>query len=109
MLAMVDPELEWTKHAHAHADPQPQVCHGRGELETALQRQAERGLTSQLEEVIANGDRVVVGVRTPGIDTFRMRHSQDRNYDVFTVRDGRVVAMRACRDRDEALAIAGVG
>jgi hypothetical protein len=38
-----------------------------------------------------------------------MRHSQDRNYDVFTVRDGRVVAMRACRDRDEALAIAGVG
>jgi hypothetical protein len=30
------------------------------------------------------------------------------NYDVFTVRDGRVVAMRACRDRDEALAIAGI-
>ena len=108
MLAMVDPELAWTYLDQALADPQPQVCHGRGELETALQRQAERGLTSQLEEVIANGDRVVVGVRTPGIDTFRMRHSQDRNYDVFTVRDGRMVMIRACSDRHEALAIAGI-
>jgi hypothetical protein len=65
-------------------------------------------LTSQLEEVIANGERVVVGVLTPGIDAFRMRQAQDRTYDVFTVRDGRVIAMRACRDRDEALAIAGI-
>jgi ketosteroid isomerase-like protein len=108
MLEFVDAELEWTYLDPSLADPQPQVCHGRGELETSLQRQAERGLTSQLEEVIANGDRVVVGVRTPGIDAFRMRQAQDRNYDVFTVRDGRVVAMRDCRDRDEALAIAGI-
>jgi ketosteroid isomerase-like protein len=92
MLQMVDAELEWTYLDPSLADPLPPVCHGRGELETALQRQTERGLTSRLEEV----------------DAFRMRHAQDRNYDVFTVRDGRVVAMRACRDRDEALAIAGI-
>jgi hypothetical protein len=57
-----------------------------------LQRQTERGLTSRLQEVNA----------------FRMRQAQDRNCDVFTVRDGRVVAMRACRDRDEALAMGGI-
>jgi ketosteroid isomerase-like protein len=108
MLQMVDPDLEWTYLDPSLADPRPEVCYGRSELETALQRQAERGLTSQLEEVIANGDRVVVGVRTPGIDAFRMRQAQDRNYDVFTVRDGRVVAIRACSDRHEALAIAGI-
>jgi ketosteroid isomerase-like protein len=108
MLQMVDAELEWTYLDPSVADPQPQVCHGRGELEAALQRQIERGLTSRLEEVIANGDRVVVGVCTPGIDAFRMWQAHDRTYDVFTVRDGRVVAMRACRDRDEALAIAGI-
>ena len=108
MRQMVDAELEWTYLDPSVADPQPQVCHGRGELEAALLRQTERGLTSRLEEVIANGDRVVVGVRTPGIDAFRAWSAQDRNYDVFTVRDGRVVAMRACRNRDEALAIAGI-
>jgi hypothetical protein len=37
-----------------------------------------------------------------------MWQAHDRTYDVFTVRNGRVVAMRACRDRDEALAIAGI-
>ena len=67
-LETFDAELEWTYLGPSVADPQPQVCHGRGELEAALQGQAERGLTSRLEEVITNGDRVVVGVRTPGID-----------------------------------------
>jgi hypothetical protein len=73
-----------------------------------LQGQAERGLTSRLEEVITNGDRVVVGVHTPGIDAVRMRQAQDRNYVVLTVRDGRVIAMPDCGDRDEALAMAGI-
>jgi hypothetical protein len=50
----------------------------------------------------------MVGVHTPGIDALRMRQAQDRNYVVITVKDGRVVAMRDCRDRDEALAIAGI-
>jgi ketosteroid isomerase-like protein len=108
MLSIVDAALEWTYLDPSLADTQPQVCHGRGELEGALRGQAERGLISRLEEVIANGDRVVVGVRTPGIDALRMRQAQDRNYDVFTVRGGRVVAMRGCRDRDEALTIAGI-
>jgi ketosteroid isomerase-like protein len=108
MLEIFDAELEWTYLDPSLADPQPQVCHGRGELQAALQGQAERGLTSRLDEVITNGDRVMVGVHTPGIDAFRMRQAQDSNYVVITVMDGRVVAMRDCRDRDEALAIAGI-
>jgi hypothetical protein len=62
MLEIFDAELQWTYLGPSVADPQPQVCHGRGELEAALQGQAERGLTSRLEEVTTNGDRVVVGV-----------------------------------------------
>jgi hypothetical protein len=56
----------WSAAGRRRADPQPQVCYGRSELETALQRQAERGLTSQLDEVIANGDRVVAGCTLRG-------------------------------------------
>lgn len=107
VLAIVDPDLEWTYLNPGEADPQPRVCHGRHELEASLRRQAERGLRAQLEEVVGHGDRVMVVVRTPGADAYRVRPG-DRSYAVFTVRDGRVVALRDCRDRQEALRLAGI-
>lgn len=69
-----------------------------------MERQAERGLKVELEEVAARGDRVMVVVRTPGVDAFRVRKADDRNYAVFTVREGRIVALHDCRDREEAMA-----
>ncbi len=108
MLEVVDPDLEWTYLDPSLEDPQPQVCHGRHELESALARQAGRGLRAQLEEVVGHGDRVMVVVRTPGVDAYRVRQTDDRNYDVFTVRAGRIVALRACRDRQEALRLTGI-
>ncbi len=108
MLDLVDPDLEWTYLDPSAADPRPQVCHGRGELEAVLAQQAERGLRAELEEVIGHGDKVVVDVRTPGADAYRLRQSDDRDYAMFTVRDGRIVALRDCRDRTDALTRAGI-
>jgi len=108
MLQFVDFDLEWTYLDPSLEDPEPQVCHGRSELETAMKRQAEHGLKAELEEVVANGDRVMVVARTPGLDAFRVRKANDRNFAVFTVRDGKVVALRDCRDREEALAAASI-
>jgi len=65
-------------------------------------------LTSELEEVAGNGEYVLVVARTPGVDAYRVRPADDRNFTVFTVRDGRIVAIRDCRDRREALAAAGI-
>jgi ketosteroid isomerase-like protein len=104
MLEYVDQDLEWTYLDPSLEDPAPQGCHGRLELEEALERQAERGLRAELEEVLGRGDRVMVTARTPGIDAFRVRPAGDRNFTVFTIRDGRIVAMRDCHDREEALA-----
>ncbi len=56
-----------------------------------------------------NGDRVVVAVRTPGVDAHMVRKADNRNYDVLTVREGNIVAVHACRDREEALSAAGLG
>jgi ketosteroid isomerase-like protein len=78
MLQFVDPDLEW------------------------------RYLDPSLEEVAAHGDRVMVVVRTPGVDAYRLRKADDRNYAVFTVREGRIVALRDCRDRGEAMAAAAI-
>ena len=108
MLQLVDPDLEWTYLDPGFEDPEPQVCYGRHELATALQRQAEHHLKAELEEVAVRGDQVMVAVRTPGVDGFRVRKADDRNYAVFTVREGRIAALRDCRDRQEARAIAGI-
>ena len=108
MLRFVDPALEWTYLDPSVEDPEPQVCHGRHELELALRRQAERGLRAELEHVMASGDRVMVVVRTPGIDAFRVRKAEDRNFAVLTVREGRIVALRDCRDREEAMAAVAI-
>jgi hypothetical protein len=53
MLQFVDPDLEWTYLDPADEDPQPQVCHGRHELETALNDLLNSGLRSYIEEVCA--------------------------------------------------------
>jgi ketosteroid isomerase-like protein len=109
MLALVHPDLEWTYLDPAFGDPEPQTCHGRHQLLHALERQAESGLTSQVEEIASSGDQVMVVVHTPGLDQRRARSASDRNYLVLTLRHGQVVAMRACHDRAEAAARAGLG
>jgi ketosteroid isomerase-like protein len=74
----------------------------------ALERQAGRGLASQIEEIVASGDKVMVVIRTPGIDRVRVRQADDRNYLVLTLDQERIIRMRACRDRDEARSFAGI-
>jgi uncharacterized protein len=108
MLELVDPDLEWTYLDPALERPTPQICHGRQELEEVLRHWAEHGLRAELEEVTSAGELVMVGVRTPAVDAHHGRRGNDRAYSVFTVREGRIVALRDCRDRQEALQVAGV-
>jgi uncharacterized protein len=108
LLAIFDPDLEWTYLDPSVEDPQPQTCNGRKELRRGLERQAARGLAATIEEVHVNGDKVAVVIHIPGLDQVRVRQDDDRNYDVLSFRDGRIVALRACRGRDEALALAGI-
>jgi len=109
MMDFVDPDLEWTYLHPGLEDPQPQICHGREELENALRRQADLGLRAELEAVVAAGGRVILVMRTPGVDEYRHRQADDRTYDVVTVRDGLIVGLHACRDRGEARSLAGIG
>jgi ketosteroid isomerase-like protein len=108
MLELVDPDLEWTYLDPTLEHPIPQVCHGHHELEQALRGWAEHGLRAELEEVSSSGELVMVGVRTPGVDAHHGRLGDDRAYSVFTVRDGRIVALRDCCDRQEALNLTGL-
>jgi ketosteroid isomerase-like protein len=108
MLELVDPDLEWTYLDPTLEHPTPQVCHGRHELEQVLRGWAEHGLRAELEEAVGSGELVMVGVRTPGVDVHYGRPGDDRAYSVVTVREGRIVALRDCRDRQEALDLTGI-
>jgi uncharacterized protein len=108
MLQLIDADLEWTYLDPTLERPTPQVCHGRHELEQVLRAWAEHGLRAELEEVAANGDLVMVGVRIPGVKSYYGRRGDDRAYTVFTVRGGRIVALRDCRDRQEAMHLTGI-
>lgn len=108
MLRLVDPDVEWTYLDPNLPQPGPQVCRGRQKVEAVLRQWAEHGLKAQLEEVTGAGERVMAGTRIPGFGASFGRPGEDRAYTVFTVRGGRIVAMRDCRDRDEALEVAGL-
>ena len=108
MLALVDPDLEWTYLDPALERPSPQVCHGRQELEQVLRHWADHGLRAELGEVASRGELVMVGVRTSGVDAHHGQRGDGRTYSVFTVRDGRIIALRDCRDRQEALQLASL-
>lgn len=103
VLNLVDEDLEWTFLDPTVPDPEPAVCRGRDQLAYWMGRDNGWKLRAELEEVVANGERVLIVTRSPGIDAFRARKTGDFNFHVLTVRNGRVVALRACRDRDEAL------
>ena len=109
MMDFVDPEVDWTYRDPELPDPEPRLCHGRGELEKALRRQAGSGPRAQLEEVIAAGDRVMLVMRTPGLGEYQRQQADGRTYDIVTVRDGLIVGLKACRDRSEARSLAGIG
>jgi ketosteroid isomerase-like protein len=108
MMDFVDPGLEWTYLDPGLDDSQPEICHGREELEKVLRLQAQRGLRSELEEVVAAGDQVILVMHTPGLDRYRQQQSDDRTYDVVTVRDGLIVGLHSCRDHSEARSLAGI-
>ena len=108
LLELVHPDLEWTYLDPSMENPEPQTCHGRGQLEWAVGHQARQGLASEMEQITSRGDQVLVIMHTPGLDQRRAWAGRDRNYMVVTVRGGQIVAMRAFRNGDEARVFTGL-
>ncbi len=106
LLDLIDPDLEWTFLDPSVEDPVDQMCHGRDQLRHLLRRMQDRGLRVDLEDVTGFGDKVLVTTLTPGLDAHRARKTDDHNFHVLTLDDGRIRAMQACRNREDALAVA---
>lgn len=112
MLELVDADLEWTgigPDRDEYRDDSARVRVGRDALEQALRQQASSGLTAELEEVVASGEKVMLVMRTPGLGLSRPDSRDDKTYDVVTVRNGLIVGLRACQDRAAARSLIGIG
>jgi ketosteroid isomerase-like protein len=101
-VAGLDPEIDWREPAEF---PGGGGYHGReavkGYLTQSRAPWAEG--SSEPEQMIPAGDRIVVMVHA----RFRVKGSETwqdvKLADVYTVRDGKIVAMRAFAERQEAL------
>jgi len=109
MLELVHPDLEWTFLDPAFENPEPRTCLGWEQLQQVMERRGGMSPEAEVEEIASSGDQVMVVVHTPGLDQQRVRQADDRNYMVVTVRQGQITALRACRDRDQARRLAGLG
>jgi ketosteroid isomerase-like protein len=109
MMDFVHPDLEWTSLDPVRDDSPSQTRQGRAELEEALAWLASRGLRSELEQVIAAGDKVMLVLRTPGLSKHRRHPVSDRTYDVLTIRHEQIVGLQECQDRAAARSLIGIG
>jgi uncharacterized protein len=102
----LDPQIEWIEPAEF---PGGGTYHGRDEVKRYLtqSRAAWAEASSEPERFIAFGNRIVVLVHA----RVRSRESNEwqdvRLADVYTMRNGKAIQMRAFADRQEALGWAG--
>lgn len=105
-VASLDPKIEWSEPAEF---PGGGTYHGRAEVKRYLM-QSRAGWaegSSEPERFITAGHRIVVFVYAH----FRRKDSNEwqqvRLADVYSVRKGRIVQMKAFADRQQALSWAG--
>jgi ketosteroid isomerase-like protein len=106
-VASLDPQIEWIEPAEF---PGGGTYHGRDAAKGYLKqsRAAWSEVVSDPERFITAGDRVIVFVYARVRPKGGKEWQEVRLADVYTVRDGKLVAMRAFADRQEALRWAGV-
>ena len=85
------------------------ICHNGAEVIENVRGTSERPPRVEAIELIANGDQVVLGVRSPDIGQPEIDELDGQVFIVFTLRDGKITEIRDYLTRAEALAAAGAG
>ena len=100
--ALLDPAVTW------QGLREDWICHGPDEVMEWLEWGLERRRDIEGLELIRAGDQVVMGARGPRIDAVADEPLEGQIFNVFTLRDGRIVRIEDYRHRSEALEAAGV-
>src|ERR687898_726737 len=100
--ALLDPEVTW-QGLRAEW-----VFHGREEVIDTFRWGLEQRRDVDGLEFTRTDDQVVLGARGPSITEVGGEPLEGQIFNVFTLRDGRIVRIDDYRGRSEALAAAGV-
>ena len=107
-IALLDPDVEWTLPAHF---PDAETWHGRDRVVEGLRSMASSfdSLNLEVHELIDAGDRVVALVHIQGRAAVAGLDLSGMGVDghIWTLRDGRVVAVRMYGGTGDALAEIG--
>jgi ketosteroid isomerase-like protein len=107
-IALLDPDVEWTLPAHF---PDAETWHGRDRVVEGLRSMASSfdSLNLEVHELIDAGDRVVALVHIQGRAAVTGLDLSGMGVDghIWTLRDGRVVAVRMYGGTGDALAEIG--
>ncbi len=101
--AVLDPDVAW------QGLREDWVCHGPDQVIETLQdgmKKFRRDVAAL--EFIRAGSRVVMGVRGPGLDEVGGEPLGGQIFNVYTLRNGRIVRIEDYRLQSEALKAAGV-
>jgi ketosteroid isomerase-like protein len=100
--ALLEPDVNWQGLCEEW------VCRGREEVIDTFRWGLEERREIDALEFTRGGDRVVMGARGPSITEVGDEPLEGQIFNVFTLRDGRIVRIEDFRERSEALAAAGV-
>jgi ketosteroid isomerase-like protein len=99
---LLDPEVSWQGLREEWA------CHGREEVIDTFRSGLEQRREIDALEFTRGGERVVLGARGPSINLVGDKPLEGQIFNVFTLRDGRILRIEDYRLRREALTAAGV-
>ncbi|HEY2965002.1 MAG TPA: nuclear transport factor 2 family protein [Actinomycetota bacterium] len=100
--AVLDPDVTW-QGLH-----EEWVCHGPDDVIETLRQGLELRRDVTALEFIRAGDQVVMGVRGSAIDEVGGESLEGQIFNVFTLRNGRIVRIEDYRSQAQALDSAGV-
>jgi ketosteroid isomerase-like protein len=100
--ALLDPDVSW------QGLREEWVCHGRDEVVETFRWALEQRREIDALEFTRGGEQVVLGARGASIDAVEDEPLEGQIFNVFTLRDGRIVHIDDYRGRREALTAAGV-
>ena len=99
---LIDPAVRW------HGLDEELACAAPDDVVDAFRRALDARREIDALEFTRAGDRVVMGARGPAVDELAGEPLDGQIFNVFTLRDGRIVRIDDYRCRAEALAAAGV-
>ncbi|KUI23443.1 DUF4440 domain-containing protein [Mycobacterium sp. GA-1285] len=85
LMGLFDDDIEWVQPGESAVSG---TYHGKTELMEYLGRLAQKPITIRVDQMIAEGDTVVV------LTEIHVDGQTGRDADVFTIRDGKTVAVR---------------